>query len=225
MKDVIGMGKDRRVPHERFVPLSDVSRKEEGFFLSAFADDNLDHRGSEDMSGVVKDGFDAVVEFDGCPVIRLLDEREGSLHVFDGVKGDFGMQRRAFLLAVPFLFVGRVFFLDSCRIHENDGDEIGRGRGGQDGAGESLGHDPGDETGMVKMGMRQENRVDAVGRNGEIVPIAFCERAFLIDAAVHEKAKPSGFEERAGSRDLLSGSEKLNFHGLRTLLMKWISVA
>jgi hypothetical protein len=61
---------------------------------------------------------------------------------------------------------------------------------------------------MVEMGVGQKDSINTVGRYGKRVPVSFSEVAFLIKAAVYKKADAIGFEEVAGTCDILSGTEK-----------------
>jgi hypothetical protein len=61
---------------------------------------------------------------------------------------------------------------------------------------------------MVKMGVGQEDGIDTIRRYWKRVPVSFSEVAFLIKAAVYKNSDAVGFEDVAGTGNVLSGTEK-----------------
>jgi hypothetical protein len=98
---------------------------------------------------------------------------------------------------VSFLFEGGVFLLEACGVAEDDGGEIDGRLGGEDGLGEAFLNEPGEEAGVIEVGVGQEQVVDGVGPDGAGGPIALEAAAFLKEAAIDHDAEAAGFEEVA----------------------------
>ncbi len=88
---------------------------------------------------------------------------------------------------MPLFLVGGVLFLEMGGIEQDDVRDIGRGGRADNRAAEAFLDELGEQAAVVKVGMGQQHRVDAAGRDGERLPVAVQELSLLVEAAVDQE--------------------------------------
>ena len=124
----------------------------------------------------------------------------------------------AAFFAVPLLFELGVFRLDLGRVAEQDVHEVARRGRGQDLAVKTVGHELGQQTAVVDVGVGQQNDVDVAGADRRGVPVALEEVVFLIHPAIDEDPRAVGFDVVFRPGNLPDGAEKLELHDAGTVL-------
>ena len=98
------------------------------------------------------------------------------------------------LLALPL----RLHLLDMGAVQQHDSQQVPSRRGGVDLPAKPLLHHPGQQAGMVDMGMGNQKKIYLVGLIDIRIPVApFDVRIALMHAAIHGKAMTIGFHDKA----------------------------
>src|SRR5579864_4943315 len=80
-------------------------------------------------------------------------------------------QRRVVLGLFGFVVEARVFFLQVAGVGKNDAAQINCWRRGVNRPAEAFFHQPGNPSAVIKMGMRQDDRIDFFRRNRSVMPV------------------------------------------------------
>ena len=210
-ENVIGLLDEGRVVEDGHVPAADVAGEEQGAFFAVVVDVELDHGRAEDVAGVVINGIDAVVDGGGGFVLKGRKKRDGRFGVGDGVERFDGVFAFSLFAFMAFFLVLGVFFLDVGRIEHDDGGDFGSGAGGVDFAVEAFLDQFGQPAAMVEVSVGEQDGVDLARRDGELIPVAVLEGAFLEETAVDEEFEAVDLQEMAGTGDILGGAEEGDF--------------
>lgn len=147
------------------------------------------------MPRLVEGGGDAIAQGHGILVSHRREIREGRLRILDGVQRDFRVGSFPLFSFVAPLFELSVLFLQAGGIEKDDLGDIGGGFGAVDVAAETFLDQFGDKAGVVEVGVGDQDSIDAVGRDGERLPVAAEVLSLLIKAAIDQDSGLIGFEE------------------------------
>jgi hypothetical protein len=148
---------------------------------------------------------------DGAFIIRnAFNQAADPLGINDFIERDLGVAGPASLLLVTLLLIGSILFLQVSGIKEDDREEVGAGRSGQDALAEAVTDELGEKPGVVEMDMGEEDEIDRFGRDGEMRPVPLEIGSFLKETAVDEQPEAVCFDEKTGPRNLLCSAKKLD---------------
>ena len=115
---------------------------------------------------------------------------------------------------MSFALVCRIFFLDFRRVaHDHFGKIDGRPRA-EDRPLKALADEARNETAMIEVRMRQQQRIDFTWGNGTGLPVSPKERAFLKHAAIDEHFRITCLETVSRTCHLAIRAEEMQLHGL-----------
>ena len=159
----IGLGELVRAADERLARHAQVAAEDQTPRNVVLLNEQFDHRRAEDMTRLVKHGRDVFAQPHGLVVRDRFQQGERPLDVAQRVKRLDRIPAFAAFPAVALLLELGVFRLDLGRVAEQDVDEFARGGRGQDLAVEPVGHELGQQTAVVDVGVGQQNDVDLAG--------------------------------------------------------------
>ena len=160
------------------------------------------------MAGLVQRYLDAGERREGLLVVHRGEEGRHPLGVLHGVERLLRVRALAVLLDMALLLELGVLRLQLGRVHQHDLGYLGGGLGAVYLALEAVAHQLGQQAAVVHVGVGQQQGVDAFGRDGERLPVAFQEVMLLVHAAVHHDALAVGLDEVLGTGDVLGGPQK-----------------
>jgi len=196
-ENVIGLVHLRRIAHDGLIRAAHVAAEQHAAGFAVLLDAHVDDRRAQNVAGLAERRGDAVGDLYGRLVPHPLEQGPGRLGVGGCIERDDGIRTFASLPLVSFALIFGVFFLEPGGVQHDDAGDLG-GRGGAvHRSGESLLDQLGQQAAMVQMGVGQEHRVDAGGREVERLPVAPLELSFLIQAAVDQQPRSVDFEHVA----------------------------
>ena len=209
-KEIIGLRDDAGVLDDQLRRPADVSGEDHLEGGAVFLRLNLDQGCPQDMAGVPEVDFQARQGRKGLFIGADLEQGDRLVHILPGVQRHRAQVPPAkILLAFPL----RLHLLNVGAVLEHDLQQVPRGRGRVDLSAETLLDHAGKQSGVIDVGVGDQEKIDLVGAVDIHVPVPFFDlRVALVHAAVHGEAVAAGFQDEARSRDRPRRAHKLDFH-------------
>ena len=197
------------------MPAADIAGEDNRSLVATLTQGELDHRRSQNVTGVVEAGGDAVGDIGLNPVIDLPRKAaQRGLGIGHCVKWPLGITAAATFMAVAAALEVSIFFLYFGRVEQHHLGDVGGGVGAVDVALEALNANFRDKPGVVQVGVGQQDGIEAGGGYAERFPVPVDEFTFLKEAAVDEDAGAVHFQQVARAGDVPGGAQegKLDIH-------------
>ncbi len=195
-QDVAGRQRFRIVMQGHVVP-ADVAAEQEAYGRGTAADFHLHHCRSENMAGLQETGADSRRQLLPFFVANRPQEADRPFGVGGAVKG----QGRP-VLGEP-LAIGVIcfLFLDLRRIHQQDFGEIPGGPGAMDRTAETFPNQFREITGMIDMGVGEQEMVDPLGLEIRALPVEKTEFLEALEqAGINQDPGIFRLDQDGGSR-------------------------
>ena len=192
---------DRRVGQQARVAAAEVAREEEPAVLAVLLVVDLDHRRAEDVAGVLVRQRDARQDLGRRLVVQAVEVVDDP---FDVVQLEEGFERAVVALDVP-----QVLALDAGRVAEHDVEDVARGPGGVDRPGIAGAGEAGQAADVVVVRVRDDDRVERAGVEGEVAVGALGAHAIGVEqAAVEQDSVRADLQQVCAAGDLPGGPMK-----------------
>ena len=175
---------------ERRVEATDVPGKDKPSPAIGHGHLHLDEGTSQHVAGIMKATPHARRWLKPVVAGHCLDQPQRPFDITFVVEGE----RRLVLRKTLAVCIRRILVLTLGRIIEEQSEQIGSSRGGEDRPLETFPGQPRQPAGVVDVSVGEHDGVDRVGRHGEVVPIPLAEMLFPL--------KKSAIDEHTGASDV-----------------------
>ena len=204
---------------DRHVVAADVAREAPGAALAVAAlGADLERGGAQQMTGAAQPhpdaGQDLVLLVEG-QALQQLDRRAGVLG---------GVERLGIGVAAVALLAGvaRLLLLDLAGVLEDQRDQPAARLGAVDRTVEALGDEAGQETGVVEVSVRQQDRRQLVRLEDELAPVALLELVVaLVETAVDQQPGVAPAQQGGAAGDRSARAAECDFaHGSSSVSLR-----
>ena len=165
------------------------------------------------MARVSKGGGDALADANLLVVLAGMDVGHGAHGVLHGVDG---LHEGAACALVAPVVILRIGHLDVGAVHQHNIQEPGGEAGGPDPAVKALLNQHGNATGVVDMGVGNQDVVDGIGGEGQLMVVDFVPP--LLQAAIDQDSLPVDLEAVTAASNALVRTIKVQFHEIALLV-------
>lgn len=210
--DVVGLGKWMWIAHQRTIFLSDVAGEDQPTHVIVNRDPNFEHGGAENVPGVVVRDFNALTQFNRFAILHRLEERARPLGIRHRVQRNLGMAAATSFTTVATLLVRGVLFLNAGGITHDDARKVNARWRGEDSSLEAVPDEAGNEAAVIEVSVGKEEKINAGGIEGPILPVPRLPGTLLEEPAVDEDAPAASVEKVSRAGDLSIGAKELKLH-------------
>ena len=159
------------------------------------------------MPGIKELRRNTVARFNRNTVVSRAEIRHQRLHVRKRIHRRIAFFARTLC---PPVFPHRLGFLDMCRVGKHGGAKTPGCRSRIYPSAEAVLGEQGQFAGMVNVRVRQENKVNLRRRDRDLA--VFINVRSLLHAKVDQHLFPARLQQRTGTRNLMCGAKKSEFH-------------
>lgn len=206
--EVIGEREEGGIVEEGTIPTADVSGEEKGSLKIGVVGEDPNHRRSKNMAafeeccGGLGQGEELLEIGNGA------EPSAGFFGFLDGVKRLVRVGGFSPFAGVSFFLEGDIFFLEFGRIQQDEPGDFGGRLRSEDGPLKTVLDEFRKEAAMVKMGVRQKNRVQLGGGNEKRLEITIAEFPFLEETAIHQQKFIADGQEGTRTGDVARPAQK-----------------